>query len=118
MSDKIPEPGTEEFATFISSHFQTLTDTLRDIVGADAFAQHVAIMMGVTSNVEGQFGIRVRAVGGLRSSVTVCAQICNLAARNYMKNAGISYQEAMMRVLHDLQTDMTSLDLHFEENKK
>lgn len=108
-----PAPGTREFADMMCGHFQGLSEALRDVIGPETFGKYCSMMFGVqVRDPEGRPAIELRAIGGLRNSINVCAMIMRLAAKNLVKNAGMSEQEALMAVLEDLKSDVINYDAH------
>lgn len=108
MSQEMPKAGTVEFAHYMCDHFAALSGALKDLVGDD-YGEYCSMMFGVRVDTENARCVEIRANGGLRNSVRVCANVCNLAAINLVKNnPGMTVEDAVLRVLEDLKHDMLS----------
>lgn len=100
-----PEPGTEEFGTFVAGHFNAICQAFMDLVGKENFGKYCTFAMGTMVD-KPQKGIVTMPCGNVECSLILAAMLVSSATLQRCKSYNETTDVAYAKVLGELQHHM------------
>ena len=119
MPQDPPKVGTKEWAEWVCSHFTSLVEAMRDMIGDEVFRDSCAFSVGVKfmecnekcTCGKHKYGMIVNARGNIEISIRMMADLMDLAAINIhhqYKKEGCTYESALAKVLQDVKNELVN----------